>query len=143
MAKRKKKLKKYQAAGSNTPTYTTVDPEGTQSNAPYSELFGKGLSGIGITAAIGRALKGVSEKMKEKKKLKEEQKYNVPADPKTKEGYDPYVNRNGGSLMNKVSDLSIEAENTLNGKAKNKKLGMPLPKKNMGGRTNGSRTSYE
>lgn len=140
MAKNKKKLKKYQNAGSTT---INVDPEGTQSNAPLSEFLGKGISGLGITVGIGKTLKNISEKRKERKEKRRERKYTVSADPVGKEGYSPYVNRNGGSLMNKVSDLSMEAENTLNGKPKNKKVGMPLPKKNMGGRTNGSRTSFE
>lgn len=145
---KKKKLKKYQTAGSTT---TNIDPEGTQSNAPLSEFFGKGISALGITAGIGKALQGVSEKRNRKKEERKERKeeklkakYTTTADPVGKEGYDPKVNlRYGGSLMGMVSDLSMEAENTMKGNPKNKKIGMPLPKKNMGGRTNGSRTSFE
>ena len=135
MGKKKKSLKKYQTAGQ----VINVDPEGTQSNAPYSELIGKSLSGIGIAAGIANAIKGISKKRKEKKEEKLKAKYKTTADPMSKEGYDPKVNkRNGGSLMGMVSDLSMEAENTLKGKPKNKKLGMP--KKSFGGMTNGSRT---
>lgn len=40
-------------------------------------------------------------------------------------------------------DLAMEAEETLNSQGKNKNTKVGLPKKNMGGRTNGSRTSFE